>query len=623
VTSPLRILLLEDDATDAELILELLQADHFVCEVTRVQTRAEFLAALENRGLDLILADYRLPSFDGLSALKLALAARPDLPFIFVSGTLGEELAIEALKVGATDYVLKTRLSRLVPSVQRALREARERAERQKAEEAARQSERELVEVIEAMPMIAFTTLADGGSVWVNRRWVEYTGLSLEDTSGAGWRSALYPDDVDAHTAKWQESLVSGEPFESEARHRSANGEYRWFLVRAVALHDEHGNVRKWYGTLTDIEERKRSEYLTGQVFDTSPDSICIIGEDYRLQRVNPVFERFWGRPAAAVVGMHIEEVIGTELFERNAKPSLDRCFAGEEVSIADWYASPRGRRYRVVTHSPLRPDSQRVEAALVIARDFTDYVQASEGLREAQTELARVNRVTTMGQLAASIAHEVNQPIAAAVTNADAGLRWLAARPPNIEEVRNAFDLIIKAGKQAGEVTGRISALIKKVPPRKATLDINETILDTIALTRGEMQRHGISLHTELMKDLPAIWGDRVQLQQVVLNLIMNAIEAMTEVSQGSRELRIDSTMSAPDGVIVAVRDSGPGLKAEIVDHLFDPFYTTKQTGLGMGLSICRSIAERHGGRLWASANAPRGAVFQFVIPLDQADAT
>jgi C4-dicarboxylate-specific signal transduction histidine kinase len=262
------------------------------------------------------------------------------------------------------------------------------------------------------------------------------------------------------------------------------------------------------------------------------------------------------------------------------------------------------------------------VEAALVIARDFTDYVQASEALREAQTELAHVNRVTTMGQLAASIAHEVNQPITAAVTNAGAGLRWLAARPPNIEEARNAFDLIIKAGKQAGGVTGRISALVKKVEAGKASLDINETILDTIALTRGEMQKHGISLHTELMKDPPAIWGDRVQLQQVILNLIMNAIEAMTEVSQESRELLIDSSMSSRDSVIVAVRDSGPGLKAEIVDRLFDPFYTTKQTGLGMGLSICRSIAERHGGQLWASANAPRGAVFQFVIPFNQADA-
>jgi PAS domain S-box-containing protein len=257
---------------------------------------------------------------------------------------------------------------------------------------------------------------------------------------------------------------------------------------------------------------------------------------------------------------------------------------------------------------------------------DLTDRKQAEKNLREseqrygeAQTELAHVNRVTTMGQLAASIVHEVNQPIAAAITNADAGLRWLAAQPPDLEEVRNSFDLIIKAGNQAGEVAGRIRALVKKLPVRKATLDINETILETVALTRGEMQRHGISLQTELMNGLPRIWGDRVQLQQVILNLIINAIEAMSEVSDASRELLISSRVDAPGGVIVIVRDSGPGLKAESVDHLFDPFYTTKAAGLGMGLSICRSITEAHGGRLWATANAPRGTVFQFILPSQQ----
>jgi signal transduction histidine kinase len=227
------------------------------------------------------------------------------------------------------------------------------------------------------------------------------------------------------------------------------------------------------------------------------------------------------------------------------------------------------------------------------------------------------------MGQLAASIAHEVNQPIAAAVTNADAGLRWLAAQPPDLEEVRNSFDLIIKAGNQASEVTGRIRALVKKLPARKVTLDINETILETVALTRSEVQQHGISLQTELTNGLPRVWGDRVQLQQVILNLIMNAIEAMSEVSDASRELLIDSRVDTPDGVIVTVRDSGPGLKAESVDHLFDPFYTTKPAGLGMGLSICRSITEAHGGRLWATANAPRGTVFQFHLPLQQDDAS
>lgn len=413
--------------------------------------------------------------------------------------------------------------------------------------------------------------------------------------------------------------LLSTGRWEGELVHTKRDGTQVAVASRWSLRQDERGRPVGILETNNDITDRKRAEYLTGHVFDSSPDSMCIVGKDFRLQRVNPVFQRFWGKPAAMAVGMHIAEVIGRELFERNAKPSLDRCFAGEEVSIADWYATALGRKYRVVTHSPLRPDSQRVEAALLIARDFTDYVQASEALREAQTELAHVNRVTTMGQLTASIAHEVNQPIAAAVTNADAGLRWLAAQPPNLEEARIAFDCIVKAGHQAGEVTGRIRALIKKVPARKATLDINETILDTVALTRGEMLRHSISLQTELTNGLPRIWGDRVQLQQVILNLIMNAIEAMSEVSEGSRELLIGSSVATPNAVIVAVRDSGPGLKAGSVDHLFDPFYTTKPAGLGMGLSICRSITEAHGGRLWATANTPRGAVFQFALPLHQ----
>ncbi len=229
--------------------------------------------------------------------------------------------------------------------------------------------------------------------------------------------------------------------------------------------------------------------------------------------------------------------------------------------------------------------------------------------------ELAHVNRVTTMGQLTASIAHEVNQPIAGAVTSADAGLRWLAAQPPDLEEVRNAFERVIKAGNRASEVIGRIRALIRKVPERKAPLDINETILETIALTRGEMRRHYILLQTELANGLPRIWGDRVQLQQVILNLIMNAIEAMSEVSEGSRELLIGTSADTPGSVIVAVRDSGPGLKPESLGRLFDPFYSTKPAGMGMGLSICRSITEAHGGRLWATANSPRGAVFQFTL--------
>jgi len=351
-------------------------------------------------------------------------------------------------------------------------------------------------------------------------------------------------------------------------------------------------------------------------VFESSPDGMSIVGRDYRYQRVNPVYERFWGMPGR-MLGMHVAEILGMEDFEQRGKPNLDRCFAGEEVSHAEWVPTPAGPKYTAISLSPLRPDAQRVDAALVIARDLTDHMRASEALREAQTELAHVNRVTTMGQLTASIAHEVSQPIAATVANAHAALRWLDAQPPDQEEVRLALDDIIKDGKRAGDVIGHIRAIVRNVPPRHDRLDINEAILDVIELTRSELVRKGISLQTEFARGLPSIRGDRIQLQQVILNLIMNAAEAISDASEHSRDLLIGTAADKPGGVRVEVRDSGPGLSQDSLGRLFDPFYTTKRGGMGMGLSICRSIIEAHGGQVGATANVPRGAVFHFTLPV------
>jgi PAS domain S-box-containing protein len=390
----------------------------------------------------------------------------------------------------------------------------------------------------------------------------------------------------------------------------------RWALRR-----DEHGIPTAILETNNDITERKRAQYLTGHVFESSPDSISIIGRDYRFQRVNPVYERFWGMPAERMVGMHVADLVGSDVFEHRGKPNLDRCFAGEEVSFAEWFATPRGRKYRAMSYSPLRPDSQRVEAALMIARDLTEHMLGSEALREAQMQLAHVNRVTTMGQLAASIAHEVNQPVAATVANADAGLLWLGARPPNLQEVRQSLEDIIKDGHRAGKVIDRIRALVKKVPPRNDQLDINEIVLEVIALTRSEVLRNGVSLQTQLADGLPLVQGDRIQLQQVMLNLIVNAVEAMSGAGEGARELLISTGKDASNAVLVAVRDSGPGLDPEGLGRLFDAFYTTKPGGMGMGLSICRSILEAHGGRIWATANVPQGAVFQFTLPVGESN--
>jgi len=248
--------------------------------------------------------------------------------------------------------------------------------------------------------------------------------------------------------------------------------------------------------------------------------------------------------------------------------------------------------------------------------RLYRDLEERERRYREVHTELAHANRVATMGQLSASIAHEVNQPITASVTNAQAALRWLRTQPPALEEVRQALGRIVRDGNRAGDVIGRVRTLIKKAPSRKDALDINEAILEVIALIRVEAGKSSVSVETQLAEGLPLIQGDRVQLQQVVLNLIVNAVEAMSDISDRRRELLISTATGGSDSVVVAVRDSGPGLAPASLERLFESFYTTKPGGLGMGLSICRSIIDSHGGRLWVTANVPQGAIFQFTLP-------
>ncbi len=331
--------------------------------------------------------------------------------------------------------------------------------------------------------------------------------------------------------------------------------------------------------------------------------------------------EKDWGHFCNYEDGLN--EVIGNQRLAVLCTYPLAGCGAPQILDVVRTHQFVLARRYGnwdVVETAALKrakAEIQGLNAALEqrVAERTNQLMQASEALRQSQAQLAHVNRVTAMEQLAASITHEVNQPLGAMVNSANACVRWLAAQ--NLERAQQSAVRVVAEGQRAADIIGRIRALIKKEPPRTDGVEMNEAILDVIALTHGEVVKNGVSVQTQLAEGLPHIQGDRVQLQQVILNLILNAVEAMSSVSEGSRELRIGTGPDASGGVLVTVQDSGPGLHPESVDRLFDAFYTTKPGGMGMGLSICRSIVEAHGGQIWAAGAAGPGATVQFTLPV------
>ena len=1005
---PLRVLHLEDNPNDAELIQAALQSEGIVSHVVRVETRADFLASLEQGGFDIILADYTLPSFDGLSALSIAMERCPDVPFIFVSGTLGEEVAIEALKIGATDYLLKERLSSIGPPVHRALREARERDERRRAE-ALLAGEKRLLEMIAkgnslSMILDALCRLVeelskgslssillldpDGTRLWHGAApslpksyidaidgsvigpaagscgtaayrkapiivsdiaqdplWADYRDLALPHGLRACWSTPVlasdgrvlgtfaiysrepssptppqqsiieqitdlasiaierkraeeehqahlwflesmdrvnraiqgtndleqmmsdvldaalsvfecdrawltYPCDpeavsngvkmqrtrpefpglfavgadvpVDAETADllrtvrassgpvvlgprsqyplpakmaknlgiqsrivmalypkgaqpymfglsqcsyarawtpqeerlfqeigrrledalttllmfrnlgeserrleeaqrishvgyWErdlatnrytwsdeayrifglrpqeriltfddvqellhpadremraaavaEALRGGRRYDVEYRVVRPHGDVRFVRSEGDVVRDEAGRLLRVFGTMQDITERKRGEHrrmaqhtvtqilaeaatleeATANILRAVCESLVWdLGALWRTDREEGVLRcvEVWHTESVEVP--EFEAAIRESTFRPGIGlpgrvwSSREPAFIADVVHDANFPRAPIAAREMLhaafgvpillggevlgvmefFSHEIRQPDRDLLDMMATIGSQIGQFIErkrAEDALHHAQAELAHVTRVATLGELTASIAHEISQPLAAVVSDANACLHWLAAQ--NLEEARQCAEFVIADGHRAGDIISRIRALVKKAPSRKDWVDVNATILEVIALARSEVTSHGVSLQTRLGDDVPLILGDRIQLQQVILNLMINAIEAMNGISDAPRELIVGSAKDASPRVLVAVRDSGPGLNPGSLDRLFHAFYTTKPQGMGMGLAISRSIVEAHGGRLWATANVPHGAVFQFTLPIE-----
>ncbi len=468
-------------------------------------------------------------------------------------------------------------------------------------------------------------TSPDGENEYVNQRLLDFTGGSLEDYSGLGWLRPLHPDDVDETTRVWQEALEAESPYRTIFRFRRADGAYRWFDVRGDPLRDKNGQILSWYGVLFDIDDRKKAEeavatseqnlrFLTetipALVWRASPDG----NQDYANQR----FLDFIGQSMEASAGvgwlqfLHPEDVDSTMRLWQKASESGTPIHVVYRLRRADGVY-----RWFDVRGEPLRDSNGQVLSWYGVLFDIDDSRKTAEELRQTRSRLSRAMQLATVAELSASIAHEINQPLAAVVANGEACQTWLSKSPPNIERARLTAERAVRDGKSAAEVVSRIRGLFRQSAPAKTLLDLNGVIREAINLMSDEILKNAVSAETELDPALPAAMADRVQMQQVLINLVSNAIESMEGALGHSKVLSIRSGRNERNAIRIEVQDRGSGISDP--ESIFDPLFTTKEYGMGMGLTICRSIVQAHGGHLWAARNQDVGTTVTFTLPSHQ----
>ena len=493
----------------------------------------------------------------------------------------------------------------------------------------------QLQAILNVLPAYAWYAAPRGALTFVNTRMADYLGIANDhplrfgvDVGGELEHSyaLLHPDDREDAHKYWSSRLRTGEGGEHSWRVRSAEGDYRWFLSRVEPLRASDGSLVLWVGATLDIEELMRAQEALGEserssrsALDGIAGLISILAPDGEVETVNRQVLDYFGRSLEWIKNWGTNDALHPEDLPRVAELHKRAMAAGIpfnfELRLRRFDGEYRWFDNRGV---PIRDESGDIVRWYVLLTDVEDRTRALARLEQMQSDFAHMNRVSMMGELAASLSHEITQPIASARNNARAAQNFLDMQPPDLDEVREALSCVVRDTDRAGDMIDRIRDHIKKAPPRKEHFDLTEAINEVILLARSAIITNSVSVQTRFSEGLFPIHGDRVQLQQVILNLLLNALEAMGSSEAEVRELLI-STEQDHRGVLVAVRDSGPGIDPSHLERVFDAFYTTKSRGTGMGLSICRSIVDAHGGRLWAEANEPRGTVFQFTLPAAQ----
>ena len=669
------VLVIAEEPTSLKALFSILTEDGYAVHEWLLDPRSQLPFVISTMP-DLVLVDLRKPGVDGYrvcASLKNNPATRA-IPVIFIGWIDYPINQAKALVSGAVDYVtdpfdpqevlwrIEThmslrRLRENLTSVARnqdaqsvatdnhlerafqqiqiltqvtgrkhAEEKVRQAArELKEAEEALQSSERNLAAIINTIPTAAWTSRPDGYCDFLNQVWLDYAGMTAAQAQGWGWSEAIHPDDRKKLVEEWRSSLVAGTSVDTEARIRRFDAAYRWFLIRANPLKDESGNILKWYGTCLDIEDRKRAEEKLRRSED-------FLAEGQRLTLTGSYSwkvatdEITWSEQLYRIYGVDVGTPVTLELIRSRLHPEdiglidkMKMVAESEGAKDFEWHWRLKMPDHSIkylhaVAHASRDGNGQLEYIAAV--QDVTARYLSEKALARARSELARVARITSLGVLTASIAHEVNQPLSGIITNASTCLRMLAAEPPNVDGARETARRTIRDANRASDVITRLRTLYSKKEPQLELMDLNETAREVTSLSLGELQQNGVSIRQEFCEDLPSVLGDRIQLQQVILNLLRNASDAMSAVEDRPRELVIRTEKNDGDNVCLSVTDTGVGLTAECADRLFEAFYTTKTDGIGIGLSISQSIIAAHHGRLWAKPNDGPGTTFSFEIP-------
>jgi PAS domain S-box-containing protein len=500
----------------------------------------------------------------------------------------------------------------------------KEVAERRRAEEALAAGKRNLRLIVDGIPGFVALMTPAGEIELVNPQLVEYCGRTLEELRLWGTSDTIHAEDLLRVVQVFARSITSGNPYDFEARIRRFDGVYRWFQVRGLPVRDSDGRILRWCSLLTDIDKRKRAE-------DALKRSEAFLAEGQRLSRMGcccwrvETDEFTWSEELHRIFGFEPDVPVTLDLIATRVHPE-DLPLLNDMVKKARGAVTDFEYEYRLlmpddsvkylhmIAHE-IRDNDGRLEYIGAV-QDVTQRQISEEALAKARSELAHVASVTSLATLTASIAHEVNQPLSGIVTNAGTCLRMLTLDPPNVDGARETARRTIRDGNRASDVITRLRALFSKKHTLAERVDLNDAAREVIALSLSELQRNRVILRCELAEDLPLVTGDRVQLQQVILNLLRNATDAMNTVHDRPRELLIRTERDEGDQALLSVRDAGLGFDPQTAGRLFETFYTTKHDGMGVGLYVSRSIVESHQGRLWATLNDGPGATFSFSIP-------